>query len=205
MIRNVVFDIGGVLLNLRYEPFIHFLREAGADMSDLSAWIARIDLAAHERGEISGQQMLERIAATARPGLDHGELQSRWLDMFEPAAQMFDLARGLMQDYRVYLLSNIGEMHWNYVDSRYGLGSLTHGALASFRVGSAKPSREIYRQAERSFQLEPAATVFIDDLRDNVTAAQDCGWHAIVHYEADATRADLQRLGVRLPPYAGHA
>jgi putative hydrolase of the HAD superfamily len=112
---------------------------------------------------------------------------------------MFTLATGLKDRYRVYLLSNIGDLHWAHVDDRYGLGGLVHGALASFRAGAIKPSAEIYRTAERSFALEPARTVFIDDLAANVRGAEACGWRGIHHIDAVTTRAALRRLDVRLP------
>ena len=81
-IRNVVFDVGGVLLELRYEPFIRHLAEAGIDMRDLPAWLTRVDIAGHERGEFTGDTLLERIAAMASPALDAADLRVRWLDMF---------------------------------------------------------------------------------------------------------------------------
>ena len=200
MISNIIFDVGGVLVNLYYEPFIRYLQDAGADMSDLSAWVDKVGLEAHERGEVSGEQMLDRIAATTQQTLDRAELRERWLDMFGRAHEMFHLASGLTDSYRVYLLSNIGDLHWEYLDSQFRLESLVHGALASFRVGASKPDAEIYREAERRFQLEPAATVFIDDLLPNVEAARARGWHAIRHSGAEATRTALEALGVRLPP-----
>ena len=200
MIRNVIFDVGGVLVRLRYRPFIEYLGAAGVDMSDLPAWLTRVDLAAHERGEITGEELLERVAAMARAPLDRSELQARWLDMFDRAHEMFDLASGLMADYRVYLLSNIGDLHWRHLDAQYGLDDLVHGTLASFRVGAIKPSEAIYREAERRFELEPAATVFIDDLAPNVAGARACGWQAIHHVDPAETRRQLRSLGLRLPP-----
>jgi 2-haloacid dehalogenase len=200
MIRNVVFDVGGVLLRLRYQPFIEYLGRAGVDMSDLPAWLAEVDLAAHERGEITGDELLERVAAMARAPLDRRELQARWLDMFDRTHEMFELASGLMADYRVYLLSNVGDLHWRHLDAQYGLEDLVHGTLASFRVGAIKPSEAIYREAERRFELEPAATVFIDDLVPNVAGARTCGWQAIHHFDPVETRRQLRSLGLRLPP-----
>jgi 2-haloacid dehalogenase len=200
MIRNVVFDVGGVLLRLRYQPFIEYLGRAGVDMSDLPAWLAEVDLAAHERGEITGDELLERVAAMARAPLDRRELQARWLDMFDRTHEMFELASGLMADYRVYLLSNVGDLHWRHLDAQYGLEDLVHGTLASFRVGAIKPSEAIYREAERRFELEPAATVFIDDLVPNVAGARTCGWQAIHHVDPVETRRQLRSLGLRLPP-----
>ena len=203
MIRNVVFDIGGVLVRLRYQPFIDYLASAGIDMTDLPAWLQRVDLSAHERGEISGEELLGRVAAMAARPLDPAELRVRWLDMFDRAQEMFDLASGLMGDYRVYLLSNIGDLHWRHLDALYGLEALTHGVIASFRVGAVKPSAAIYREAERRFELDPAATVFVDDLPPNVAGAEACGWLAIHHRSAAATRERLRALGVRLPaPFA---
>ena len=203
MIRNVVFDIGGVLLRLRYQPFIEYLAGAGIDMTDLPRWLERVDLAAHERGEIGGEELLGRIAAMARRPLDPAELRGRWLDMFDQAQEMFELARGLRDEYRVLLLSNIGDLHWGHLNERFGFEELAHGVVASFRVGAIKPSVAIYRETERMFGLEPAATVFIDDLPPNVLGARACGWQAIHHRNPAETRRQLRALGVRLPaPFA---
>jgi FMN phosphatase YigB (HAD superfamily) len=199
MIRNVVFDIGGVLLNLRYEPFIRYLAAAGIDMRDLPGWLTRVDLAGHERGEHDGEALLARIAALAITPLDARDMHARWLDMFDRSDEMFALAQGLMTDYRVYLLSNVGDLHWAHVGRVYGLDSLVHGVCASFRVGAVKPEPKIYREAEAMFGLEPATTVFIDDLAPNVVGARACGWHAIHHTTPATTRAELRALGVRLP------
>jgi FMN phosphatase YigB (HAD superfamily) len=203
MIRNVVFDVGGVLVRLRYRPFIQYLSEAGVDLTDLPAWLATIDLDAHERGEMTARELLARVAASARRPLDPRELESRWLDLFERWGEMVDLANGLMGDYRVYLLSNVGDLHWSHLNAQYGIEQIGHGAIASFRVGAVKPSAAIYREAERRFGLEPAATVFIDDLERNVAGARACGWNAIRHESPAATRHGLRALGVRLPePFA---
>jgi len=203
VIRNVVFDVGGVLVRLRYQPFIDYLAAGGIDMSDLPRWLERVDLAAHERGEVTGRDLLGRIAAMATQPLDPVELEQRWLDMFDRAHEMFDLASGLMAEYRVFLLSNVGDLHWSHLDGRYGLESLTHGVVASFRVGAVKPSAAIYREAERRLDLDPAVTVFVDDLPPNVAGAEACGWRAIHHRSPAETRRRLHALGVRLPaPFA---
>ena len=199
MIRNVVFDVGGVLVRLRYQPFIRYLQDAGVDLADLPQWLATIELEAHERGEITGEELLGRVAASATRPLDPEELGRRWLDMFERTGEMFDLANGLMGEYRVYLLSNVGELHWRHLDASYGIERVGHGAIASFRVGAVKPSAAIYREAERRFGLDPAATVFIDDLKRNVSGARACGWNAIHHVNPAGTRHELRALGVRLP------
>jgi FMN phosphatase YigB (HAD superfamily) len=200
MIRNVVFDVGNVLVKLHYRPFIEYLARAGVDMTDLPYWLRQVDIEGHERGEFPGELLLQRVASMASVPLDPAELRVQWLSMFERWDEMFDLASGLMTDYRVYLLSNIGDLHWAHLDALYGLESLVHGACASFRVGAIKPQPDIYRKAEQMFNLDPAATVFLDDLPRNVEAARECGWHAIHHTDAGLSRDQLRALGVRLPP-----
>lgn len=200
MIRNVVFDVGNVLVKLHYQPFIRYLGQSGIDMTDLPRWLSQVDLEAHERGEVGGEELLQRVAAMAPQPLDPAELRTQWVSMFERWDDMFTLASGLMADYRVYLLSNIGDLHWAHLDGLYGLDTLVHGACASFRVGAIKPQTDIYRKAELMFDLAPAATVFLDDLPQNVAAARSCGWHAIHHTDAALSRTQLRALGVRLPP-----
>jgi FMN phosphatase YigB (HAD superfamily) len=202
-IRNVVFDVGNVLLPLNYGPFLAYLAEAGVDLADMPAWLGRIGIDAHERGELPGEAVLERVAGTSGRTLDPARLRSSWLDMFDEAPEMFALARGLMSEYRVYLLSNIGDLHWAHLDARYGLGNLVHGTLASFRAGAVKPEAAIFREAERSFGLEPGCTVFIDDLAANVRGAEACGWRGICHVHPAATRTALRQLEVRLPASFG--
>jgi FMN phosphatase YigB (HAD superfamily) len=199
MIRNLVFDVGNVLVKLHYQSFVGYLVKSGVDMSDLPTWLKSVDLEGHERGDVPGQVLLDRIAGMAARPMDPAELHAQWLSMFERWDEMFALASGLMADYRVYLLSNIGDMHWAHLDSLYGLDTLVHGACASFRVGAIKPQAAIYRKAEAMFELDPAATVFIDDLLPNVTGARECGWHAIHHTDAGVTRSQLRAFGVKLP------
>ena len=198
MIRNVVFDVGGVMLRLRYQPFVRYLQEAGADLSDLPSWLATIGLEEHERGEIPGEELLGRVAATAREPLDAADLHRRWLDMFERTDAMFELAEGLMARHRVYLLSNVGDLHWAHMDREYGIEQVGHGAIASFRVGAIKPQPEIYRIAEQRLGLDPRSTVFVDDLARNVAGARACGWTAIHHVNPAMTRESLASLGVRV-------
>jgi len=201
--RNIVFDVGGVLVQLRYGPFIEYLAAAGADVRDLRTWAAVVGLEHHESGKLSGARFLERVATSVPRALDRDELGRRWLDMFAPDEQMFALARGLMGDYRVFLLSNVGDLHWAHLDENYGIAGLVHGALPSFAAGVIKPNEAIYRAAEAEFELDPVETVFIDDLAPNVAGARSCGWSAIEHRDIAATRAELAALGVRVPGAAG--
>ena len=117
--------------------------------------------------------------------------------MFELEPAMVDLSHRLSEDYRVYLLSNIGDLHWAHLSREYRLHAIGHGALPSYLAGVMKPDTGIYVEAERRFALEPAATVFIDDRSDNIAAARARGWQGIVHRDHPGTLEALRSLDVR--------
>jgi 2-haloacid dehalogenase len=116
--------------------------------------------------------------------------------MFKLDPPMVDLAHRLSGRYRVYLLSNIGDLHWVHLSREYGLHAIGHGALPSYLAGVMKPHAGIYAEAERRFALTPPATVFIDDRADNIAAARARGWHGIVHADYPSTRRALRSLNV---------
>jgi len=195
-IDNVVFDIGRVLVQLEFSRFLRFLAEHGADTDSIELMLERIDLTGYERGAFDGEELLRRVASLGRDGMPLDVLREQWLGMFVPEHSMIDLARNLAQTRRVYLLSNIGDLHWEFLDREIGVSGIGHGALPSFRAGSCKPDPAIYRKAEELFGLEPARTVFIDDLMPNLDAARQRGWHVIHHLEPATTFGDLRLLGV---------
>ena len=198
MIRNVVFDIGWVLVHLDYQPLIEALRAHGADVSDRDSVMRRIRLEDHETGRLAGSGLLERLTALsdARTPLPPEVARARWVDMFAIDPAMVALAHRLSERYRVYLLSNIGDLHWAHLAREYRLHAIGHGALPSYLAGVMKPAPGIYAEAERRFALEPGATVFIDDLEANIATARARGWHGIVHEDYAGTRAALRRIGV---------
>ena len=196
MISSIVFDIGWVLVRFNYRPIIGLLESRGADVHDRDSVMQRIALAEHECGRVHGHGLLERIQAMAREPISLEEAHAHWVNMFELEHDMTALAHRLSERYRVYLLSNIGDLHWAYLSREFRLHAVGHGALPSYLAGVMKPDARIYLEAERRFALEPAATVFVDDRADNVAAAQARGWGGIVHGGYDSTVLALRRLGV---------
>ncbi len=193
-IDTVIFDVGWVLVQLNFQPLLKCLADSGQQLS-IKEVVAAIDLEAHERGEIGGAELINRLHGLT-PGMDRMLLKRGWLDMFAPVDAMFDLARHLGDRYRVHLLSNVGDLHWAHLNAQYGLRDLVDDVLPSFQAGVMKPHADIYRMAEERFELDPDRTVFIDDLEPNVLAAQMRGWYAIHHVSPSQTIASLRELGV---------
>ena len=188
--RAIVFDIGWVLVRLDYSRLTRFLREHGADVADM-----RRDRHAHRaraarNGQLPGTDLLDNLARLGTRSIDLAELRTHWDDMFELQMPMVRLAERLAERYRVHLLSNVGDLHWIHLAREFRLHRLGHGALPSFVAGVMKPDPEIYAQAERRFDLEPRATVFIDDLRGERRgrACARLAWRATPRLRGDLCR-----------------
>jgi 2-haloacid dehalogenase len=196
LIRNVVFDIGQVFVHLDHRPLLGLLSSKGVQTDNLDALLERIEFNDHETGRLHGAGLMERFAGLATSPVEHAELHAKWVDMFELQPRMVDLAHRLSERYRVYLLSNIGDLHWAHISREYRLHQIGHGAVLSYLAGYMKPHEGIYVEAERRFSLQPAETVFIDDRAENITAARARGWHGIVHSGYEKTVAELRGLSV---------
>jgi 2-haloacid dehalogenase len=195
LIRDIIFDIGWVFVGIHPEPMLDFLAKHGAPAMDLNTTLEQVRLADHETGRLDGAGLIERLSALA-PRAPLAALRQQWLDMLAPLEDMMQLARQVAMQHGVYLLSNIGDLHWDHLVARHSVDRIGHGALPSFQAGVMKPDTAIYALAERKFALNPAATVFVDDRAQNIEAARARGWHGIVHRNFNDTREALLRLGV---------
>jgi len=195
-IDSVVFDIGRVLVRLEFSHFLRYLDLHGVPAAQIEELLEKIELGAYERGQFDGGELLRRIAAMGDGLMAVEDLRELWLGMFIPDERMIGFARRLAQSRRVYLLSNIGDLHWEFLERETEIPTIGHGALPSYKARSSKPDPAIYRKAEDMFGLVPARTIFIDDLLPNVDTALQRGWRAIHHFDSDSTIQRLRELGI---------
>lgn len=199
-IDAVVFDIGRVLVDLEFSRLLSFLSGHGVDVEHIGTLLKRMDLTGYERGEFDGEVLVQRIAGMGLRPMAPAAIREHWVDIFIPQPPMLDMVRALARTHRVYLLSNIGDLHWEHLDRELGVTTLGHGALPSFQARAIKPEPAIFRRAEQLFGLDPLRTVLVDDLPPNAAGARRCGWHAIVHESHERTADALAALGVRAEP-----
>ena len=113
---------------------------------------------------------------------------------------MLDLLDGLRDaGIRLWGLTNWAADRFAVVEQRFPeLFDRLGGVIVSGREGMAKPDESIYRLTAQRFELDGAATVFVDDVACNIDAACAAGWHGIRFRDAERTRMELRGLGVEL-------
>lgn len=193
-VTDVVFDVGRVLIDFSYGRFFNLLQSRGCRISGVEEFVDQVELNRYEHGEISSAEFLDRVNALLTDPLPETELIAGWNNLFTPIRGMLRLAGALKPHCGVYLLSNTSELHWQHLETAFGLDKICHDRLASYEVGVMKPAPEIFSAACHRFDLQPETTVFIDDLEANVNGARSCGWHAVWHRDIAETREQVRQL-----------
>lgn len=178
--KNIVFDVGGVLLEYRWRAmFTDYglsLDEAdriGHEMFECPEKIwSRFDLGIETDEEII--EDFEKIYPSDRKPIrwfiEHGEY------MHTPRPKVWNMVHRLKEaGYHLYILSNYPETlfhkHTEYADFMKDMD----GMMVSYMIHKAKPGREIYEALCEKYSLDPAESIFFDDRAENVQGAIDFG------------------------------
>lgn len=201
MIKNIIFDMGNVLIY--FDPDF-FIRRVGitdeADRKLLNREVYRsLEWAQMDRGSLTDEEA-DKIMCSRIPERLHGAvhgLVADWARPILPVPGMEDLVRELKEaGYGIYLLSNASYHQHDYWPEIPGQ-QYFDGTLISADVKMVKPQPEIYRLLCEKFSLLPEECVFIDDAIPNVEGAFWTGMNAIVfHDDAAEVREKLRALGV---------
>ena len=200
MIRNIVFDMGNVLVRFDPELFMERIGVAEADRPLLRREVFKsLEWAQMDRGTLTDEQgaeaMCRRLPARLAGTVE--ELVCRWdLPILEIEGS-FELVRELKElGYGIYLLSNASLRQHDYWP-RVRASRYFDGTLISADVKIIKPQPEIYALLFQTFALKPEECFFIDDSNYNVDAAQLCGMSAAL-FQGDMgrIRARLREAGV---------
>lgn len=96
--------------------------------------------------------------------------------------------------YRTAILTNAGSEFRASFGKAYALETLVDHLIISAEEGLAKPDPQLYHLALERIGIAPAEAVFIDDLPENVAAAQAAGLHALLHTNTSQTIAWLEKI-----------
>lgn len=197
-IDAVVFDLGNVLISVHEERALERLcARTGKTLGAVENYILTTPFATQlAMGQVAPREFFEIVRRDLEFPGDYAEFAAIWSEVFEPMAEMIQLARQLKGRVPRYILSNTNAIHIESVLARYPFLHEMEGWVFSHEVGLMKPDRRIYELTAQRFGLTPARTVFIDDLPANVAGAAAAGWQAIQQRSAEETRAELTKRGV---------
>jgi putative hydrolase of the HAD superfamily len=204
--RNIIFDLGGVLFNLDYQKTIYGFLELGAkNFREIFSQQKQVDLFSdYEKGKIITAEFNDGIRALAQLSLTDIQIRDAWNAMLLGFPEKnFTLLGKVKKRYRLFLLSNTNELHFEavmrHLNEKYGAGIFQQFFEAewySHRVGMRKPDPEIFRALLTKHSLHAAETIFIDDSPQHVEGARMAGLNAEWLAEGEDIRNLLVKRGI---------
>ncbi|HKR67819.1 MAG TPA: HAD family phosphatase [Streptosporangiaceae bacterium] len=201
-IKAVVFDLGGVLLD--WDPR-HLYRKLIAEPAEMEGFLSQICTPSWHLAHDLGADTEESCRELAAAHPDRAELIMAWSERSEEMiAGQLDQAIAVLADVKsagvkCLALSNMEPDKFRLRQASFPFFRYFDGCVISGIEGLAKPDRKIFEVLLARFDLEPAATVFIDDRAANVEVARELGIIAVHYAAASQLRNDLRALGVPIP------
>jgi 2-haloacid dehalogenase len=197
-IRHIVFDIGKVLIH--YDPDLAF-SELIPDATERKWFFENVCTSDWNVEQDRGRTWEEAEALLIAQHPAHAEnirnFRRHWHKMVPHSYDdSVAIMLKLIEDGRdVTMLTNFAADTYAEARGRFPFLDVPRGVTVSGEIGMIKPDRGIYDHHVRAFDLEPAATLFIDDSARNVEGAKAAGWQSVLFTGAPSLALDLERFG----------
>ncbi len=198
MVRTIIFDLGGVVLNRGLWLFREYLVQ---NYKVTNEQTINVLIKKYYKPYFSGIFSEEEFWANSLKDLgidaDWRILRKKLLNFFEPNPGMFRLIDTLRKNnYKTVLLSDQTKEWWSILNKKYSISSHFDSCIISAEVGVNKPDPQIYEIALKQSNSKAQKSLFIDDLEENLKPAQQLGMKTILFENCDQLKKELSLLSI---------
>jgi putative hydrolase of the HAD superfamily len=196
-VRNVIFDLGGVLLDWNPDKILQsFYSDPALRTLFKGELFLHPEWRAHNRGTLREAELIESVRRrTGRPAAEVSALLHAVRESLVTKPDTVALLRSLhRRGIPLYCLSDMPVSVYAHVRLRHEFWDAFSGIIISGEVKMMKPEREVFEHLLTRFKLDPRQTVFIDDLPLNIEGARAVGLHAIQFRDAAQCAQELDAL-----------
>lgn len=189
-IKNIIFDLGGVIINVDYHKTLAAFRELGAlnideiyGQKEQDAFIDDFEI-----GKITSQEFREILRLKLGLKITDSELDHAWNQMLlDLPYERLEFIKSLSPKYRVFLFSNNNDIHLNEILNicmkQHGIDNfdtLFEKVYYSNKIGYRKPEPSSFTKILIENDLAPEETLFIDDSIQHVQGAKAAGLESVL-------------------------
>ena len=188
MIKNIIFDLGGVIYDIRYENIPEaFARMGAGNLMEIYSKAKQTDfIDRYEEGLMSSDEFCEEIRRISEVPLTDEQIKEAWnAILIDVPASRVDFLLKLKERYNLYLFSNTNQFNYDcftaHLNQKYGFDffdTIFKAAYFSHILHIRKPKAEGFQKIMQEQQLNPAETLFIDDSPQHIEGAHRCGLQA---------------------------
>lgn len=203
MIKNLLFDLGGVIMDIKKDNCVEAFRALG--LQDASAFFGDFaqqgPFAKIEEGKITPDQFHEEIRSLLPNDVSDEAMDEAFIKFLIgiPVERLRMLAE-LHRRYGMYLLSNTNSIMWHtFIASEFrkdgrNINYYFDGIVTSFEAKALKPSPEIFQYTIEKLGIDPEETIFFDDSQKNLDAAARFGFATCLVPEGQDIREIIPRI-----------
>ena len=192
-VKNIIFDLGGVLINLNYQLTRKAFEDLGVEDFDAFYTQHKVNPLFEnlEVGAIEPEAFYEALREATGLTLSNDQLETAWNAMLlDFPAERLQWLDQIKNKYNIYLFSNTNAIHYKAFTSIYAQTAPLIGlntdfnhffktAYYSHTLGQRKPELAAFEAVIQDAKLDPAQTLFIDDTISNIEGAQKAGLQTI--------------------------
>lgn len=197
MIRNIVFDIGNVIVDFQPATYFkdHFSDEKRLE-NVCNAIFHSPEWVSADEGTLdyaSIRDIFHEMYPDMIDDIDY--VMDHWMNMMTLKKETLDFASKLKEDgFGIYLLSNISYDSLACLEEKYHFCDMFDGAVFSYEERLVKPDPEIYRQLLMKYSLRSDECIYIDDMEVNVLQASALGMNAIQYINDAQMKEDVEEI-----------
>jgi putative hydrolase of the HAD superfamily len=199
-IKNIIFDLGGVILNIDIKRTEDALKELGVD--NFYEYMTQFQINSffreYEMGKIDDAEFIRSIQSLSAKELPEEAAINAWNALLLDFPQeRIELLKKLKEKYRLFLLSNTNAIHHRqfqqqlYLQTGSYLEDLFEKTYYSHTVKLRKPDVAIFQLVINENKLNPAETLFVDDTEENMSGAKAAGLQ-VLHLQQGASILDFE-------------
>lgn len=198
MIRNIIFDLGGVLVDFKPQ---NYLSHIGLNKEEVEFFTKLVfygkEWREYNSSKINSKQTEEKLIKEYSEYANIITKIFNKLDYNYILFEMKDTAEYLKElkakGYNIYILSDLNEDSFKY-NKQFDFFNYVSGGVYSFEVGTTKPNRNNYETLLKKYNLLPEESIFIDDNIDNVNMANELGINGIQFVALDIVKKQIEKL-----------
>lgn len=189
MIRNLLFDLGGVIMDIEKDRCVASFQRLG--LPDAASYFGEYSQKGPfmmlEEGIMTPQEFHRTLREAIGGDVTDRQIDAAFCDFLIgiPVERLVSLRR-LREKYNIYLLSNTNPIMWHskikdeFTKEGRSREDYFDGMVTSFEAKSMKPDEKIFRYAEEKLGIKPEETVFLDDSQRNLDAAARLGFKTLL-------------------------
>lgn len=196
MTKNIIFDLGKVLINWDIKSFAQsYTKDPKLQNHIITSIFNHEDWHTLDEGTITEEEAVLRFSK--RVGIEKREIEKIIKEarkIMTLKEDTYDELLRLKKSYKLYCLSNMSIGSWEVILKTHDFYKHFDDIIISAQEKVRKPNVKIFTRALKKFNIKPEETVFIDDLNDNISAAESIGIKGILFDESEKCWNNIKNL-----------